>query len=137
MAPRTYSLRLRTLPPPLPGGWSGSPTEGRRPIRRTLRGLRWTGLPLGSGARRLGEVRPEHALDLRGARPALDAVGGLLVLDEDERRDARHAELLGELRALLGIPARHPEAIALLACEVGEEAHHPPRRARSREGEEE
>src|SRR5438874_12779060 len=84
----------------------------------------------------LRDVLLDHALDLRGADPTLEAGDGSLLLDEDERRHDLDAELLRELGLGVDVDARDAEPSALLACQVRDQALHTARRAGRRRAEE-
>ena len=77
------------------------------------------------------QMRLEHRLDPRRARAAVEPGDGLLVLDEDERRDDVDLEALGELRARVDVDAADAQALPLLPLQVGEQALHPAGGARA------
>src|SRR5919201_251637 len=78
-----------------------------------------------------GEMRVEHALDLRRARAGLDALDDALALHQGDRRHGLHAEALGQLGRLLDVDRRDPQPGALLARQVRHQALHAPRRTRA------
>ena len=83
--------------------------------------------------RRLGRCSSRSA-SIFGAveRPSSRATTRL-PRDERERRHLRDPEALGDLGTLVDVDLLHFERAALLACDVREQALHPPRRARARD----
>jgi hypothetical protein len=96
-------------------------STGRKDAR--FSGLRGRGSPS-----LFGEVRLDHALDLRSAGATLEAGDRLAVVDKDERRNLAHFEPLDPVTLLLGVDAPDTQPISLLASEMGEQALHAPSR---------
>jgi hypothetical protein len=78
----------------------------------------------------------EHRLDARCARAAFDPCDRLAARDEHDRGRDLHRELGDEIRPLLEVDLNDAQTMSLLASDVREETLHPPRRARTRGGEE-
>src|SRR3954451_14587435 len=72
------------------------------------------------------QMRLDHLLDPGRARAAGEPIDGALVLDHDKRGDVLDAEPLGEVGPLVGVDAKHPHTVALLAGDVREQALHAP-----------
>ena len=77
------------------------------------------------------EVRLEHPLDPRARDAAVESRDDPSPLHEDERRHLLDPESLRDLGPQVDVDAPEAQTLALLACQVREEALHPPRRARA------
>ena len=76
------------------------------------------------------EVRLEEALDLGTGRSALELVDDDVVLEQHERGRRRDLERIGEFAHLVDVELDHAEPSPVLHRHPGDEARHPPCRAR-------
>ena len=81
--------------------------------------------------RLVAEVRLEHRLDPRRGRAAVEPRDDAPLDHERERRHLLHPEALGEVGPVVDVDLAHAQPAALLPRDVGEQALHPPGRARS------
>ena len=74
-----------------------------------------------------GDVRPDQRVDLTARNPAFETPDDPAVLDQDDRRNRRHAELLDDSGATVGVYLEHRQLLLARDLDPRNQAFHPPR----------